>query len=299
MKSGFVSIIGRPNVGKSTLLNAIIGQKIAIMSDKPQTTRNIISGIYTTKEAQIIFVDTPGIHKPVSELGQRMTNSAYSQIKGVDAIFYMVSAYDKIGTGDEMILERLKTAKVPVYLIINKIDLLKNKSDIDKVIIEYKDHMDFKGVFPVSAKEKINLDFLLNEIKELLPEGPQYYPSDQVTDHPEKFIISEMIREKILYFTKEEVPHSVAVVIEYMQPSRDNEDIVECHANIYVERKSQKGILIGHQGQMMKKIKQNAKRDIKNILGSNIDLQLWVKVKEDWRNKSASLRVLGYSVDNF
>ncbi len=299
MKSGFVSIIGRPNVGKSTLLNAIIGQKIAIMSDKPQTTRNIISGIYTKEDCQIIFVDTPGIHKPVSELGQRMTDASYSQIKGVDAIFYMVSSYDKVGLGDEMILERLKTAKVPVYLIINKIDLLKNKADIDKVIMEYKDQLDFKGVFPVSAKEKINLPYLLDEIKDLLPEGPKYYPDNQVTDHPEKFIISEMIREKILYFTKEEVPHSVAVVIEYMQPSKEDDNILECHANIFVERKSQKGILIGHQGQMMKKIKQTAKRDIRNLLGNNIDLQLWVKVKEDWRNKSASLRVLGYHTDNF
>ncbi|MFI3252066.1 MAG: GTPase Era [bacterium] len=299
MKSGFVSIIGRPNVGKSTLMNAILGQKIAIMSDKPQTTRNIISGIYTKEDCQIIFVDTPGIHKPVSELGQRMTEAAYSQIKGVDAIFYMVSSYDKAGLGDEMILEKLKTAKSPVYLIINKIDLLKNRADIDKVIMEYKDKIDFKGVFPVSAKEKTNLTFLLDEIKELLPEGPQYYPADQVTDHPEQFIICEMIREKILYFTKEEVPHSVAVTIEYMQPSKDIPDVIECHANIFVERKSQKGILIGHQGQMMKKIKQNAKRDIRNLLGNNIDLQLWVKVKDDWRNKSASLRVLGYHTDNF
>ncbi len=299
MKSGFVSIIGRPNVGKSTLLNALIGQKIAIMSDKPQTTRNIISGIYTKDDCQIIFVDTPGIHKPVSELGQRMTDVAYSQIRGVDAILYMVSAYDRVGTGDEMIFERLKTAKVPVYLIINKIDLLDSRAEIDRVILEYKDKINFSGVYPISAKEKINLPHLVDEIKGFLPEGPKYYPDNQVTDHPERFIIGEMIREKVLYFTREEVPHSVAVVIESLKPAVDDPDMLECYATIYVERKSQKGILIGHNGEMMKKIKTNARRDIRNLLGNNLYLEIWVKVKEDWRNRSGALRQMGYGTDNF
>lgn len=299
MKSGFVSIIGRPNVGKSTLLNALIGQKIAIMSDKPQTTRNIISGIYTKDDCQIIFVDTPGIHKPVSELGQRMTDVAYSQIRGVDAILYMVSAYDRVGTGDEMIFERLKTAKVPVYLIINKIDLLDSRAEIDRVILEYKDKINFSGVYPISAKEKINLPYLVDEIKGFLPEGPKYYPDNQVTDHPERFIIGEMIREKVLYFTREEVPHSVAVVIESLKPAVDDPDMLECYATIYVERKSQKGILIGHNGDMMKKIKTNARRDIRNLLGNNLYLEIWVKVKEDWRNRSGALRQMGYGTDNF
>ncbi len=299
MKSGFVSIIGRPNVGKSTLLNAIIGQKVAIMSDKAQTTRNTISGIYTTDDCQIVFVDTPGIHKPVSELGKRMTDVAYQQTRGVDAILVMVSAYDKLGPGDEMIFERLSKSTLPIYLIVNKIDLFENKSDIDRAIIQYKDKLNFKGIFPISAKEKTNLSFLLDEIKGFLPEGPKYYPDNQITDHPERFIIGEMIREKVLYFTREEIPHSVAVVIESLKPDMDDPAILECHATIYVERKSQKGILIGKNGEMMKKIKTNARRDIRNLLGSNVYLEIWVKVKEDWRNRSGALRQLGYGNDNF
>ena len=299
MKSGFVVIIGRPNVGKSTFLNAIIGKKIAIMSNKPQTTRNTISGVYTTEEEQIIFIDTPGIHKPHNELGQRMTNSAYQSTRGVDAILWMISAKEHFTVGEEMIIENIKNTKTPVFLCINKIDLLKNRSDVDKIILEYKDKMNFQGIYPISALEKQNIEHVINDISELLPEGPQYYPSDMITDHPEKFLIAEIIREKVLINTEEEVPHSVAVVIDMLRPNEDNPNVIDCYASIYVERKSQKGIIIGAGGAMLKKIGSQARKDIINILGSKVYLEIWVKVKEDWRNRENALKALGYGIDNF
>ena len=299
MKSGFVAIIGRPNVGKSTFLNAIIGKKIAIMSNKPQTTRNTISGVYTTEEEQIIFIDTPGIHKPHNELGQRMTNSAYQSTRGVDAILWMISAKEHFTVGEEMIIENIKNTKTPVFLCINKIDLLKNRSDVDKIILEYKDKMNFQGIYPISALEKQNIEHVINDISGLLPEGPQYYPSDMITDHPEKFLIAEIIREKVLINTEEEVPHSVAVVIDMLRPNEDNPNVIDCYASIYVERKSQKGIIIGAGGAMLKKIGSQARKDIINILGSKVYLEIWVKVKEDWRNRENALKALGYGIDNF
>ncbi len=298
-KSGFVTIIGRPNVGKSTLLNSILGKKIAIMSDKPQTTRNTILGVYTTSDAQIIFTDTPGIHKPHHELGQRMVNASYDSIKGVDAVFFMISAVDKIGTGDKMIIEHLKAIRKPIYLIINKIDLLKKKSDVDRVILDYMNELNFEGIYPVSALEHTNVDILLEEIKKLLPEGPQYYPSDMVSDHPERFIVGELIREKILQLTKEEVPHSVAVVIESMKQDETNPNLVNIYATIYVERDSQKKIVIGAGGSMLKEIGTRARKDINSLLGSKAHLELWVKVKKDWTDRPETLASLGYGKDNF
>lgn len=299
MKSGFVAIIGRPNVGKSTFLNKVIGKKIAIMSDKPQTTRNTISGVYTTEEEQIIFIDTPGIHKPHNELGSRMTNSAYQATRGVDAILWIISAKEHFTVGEEMILENIKNSRVPIYLCINKIDLLKNKSDVDKIILEYKDKHDFKGIYPISALEGKNIEYVLNDIKDLLPEGPKYYPDDMVTDHPERFLIAEIIREKVLHNTQEEVPHSVAVVIDMLRKNEENPNVIDCYASIYVERKSQKGIIIGAGGAMLKKIGAQARKDIINILGSKVYLEIWVKVKEDWRNRENALKALGYGIDNF
>ena len=299
MKSGFVAIIGRPNVGKSTFLNAIIGKKIAIMSNKPQTTRNTISGVYTTKDTQIVFIDTPGIHKPHNELGERMTKSAYQSTRGVDAILWMISAKEHFTTGEEMILNNIKNTNTPIFLCINKIDLLKNRNEIDKIIIEYKDKHNFKGIYPISALENQNINHVIKDIEELLPEGPQYYPADMITDHPERFLIAEIIREKVLQNTEEEVPHSVAVVIDMMKKNEDNPNVVDCYASIYVERKSQKGIIIGAGGAMLKKIGAQARKDIINILGSKVYLEIWVKVKEDWRNRENALKALGYGIDNF
>lgn len=297
--SGFVSIVGRPNVGKSTFLNSVLGRKIAIMSDKAQTTRNTIQGVYNDEESQVIFIDTPGMHKPKHELGRMMQNAAVQSLKGIDAVLFMVSAVEKIGTGDLMIIERLKQLKVPVYLIINKIDLLETKHEIDEVIVSYSKEMKFEGVFPISAIENRNIDKLIEGIKKLLPEGPQYYPDGQISDHPERFLIAELIREKVLHFTEEEIPHSVAVVVESLKPLEENPEIVECHATIYVERNSQKGILIGAGGLMLKKIGTQARKDIQNLLATRMHLDLWVKVKKDWRSKKGDLRVLGYAEDNF
>ncbi len=298
-KSGFITIIGRPNVGKSTLLNTIVGHKIAIMSNKPQTTRNTILGIYTAPDCQIVFTDTPGIHKPNNELGKRMVESSYNSIKDVDGIFFMVNAKEEIGTGERMIIENLKKTRKPIYLIINKIDLLKKKSDIDKVVASYINELPFKGIYPISAKENLNIDILLNDIKGLLSPGPKYYPDDMISDHPERFIVGELIREKILELTHEEVPHSVAVTIDLMKKNEIDPEMVEIYATIYVERASQKKIIIGSNGQLIKNIKLRAKKDIKNLLGSKCQLDLWVKIKEDWRDRPDTLRVLGYSNDSF
>jgi GTP-binding protein Era len=298
--SGFVTILGRPNVGKSTLLNQVIGKKIAIMSDKPQTTRNTILGVYTTDETQIIFTDTPGIHKPIKELGRRMVDASYNAAKGVDAIFFMVSAIEKIGEGDRMIISHLKEMHMPIYLLINKIDLLKNpKEELPEIILSYMNEFKFEEVFPISAKERINIDELLENIIKFLPVGPKYYPEDMITDHPERFICAELIREKCLELTKEEVPHSIACVIDSMKKVEDRDDLVEIFATIFVERDSQKKIIIGKNGQMIKEIGTRARRDINSLLGSKSHLNLWVKVKKDWTNRPDYLRALGYDKDNF
>ncbi|MBP1044116.1 GTPase Era [Vagococcus sp. BWB3-3] len=290
-KSGFVAIIGRPNVGKSTLLNRIVRQKIAIMSDKAQTTRNKIQGVYTTPEAQIVFIDTPGIHKPKHRLGDFMVETAYSALREVDAVLFMVSAEQPRGRGDDFIIERLKNSQAPVYLIINKIDTI-HPDKLFGIIEDYRQQMDFKEVVPISATEGNNVEKLLEVIEGEMPEGPQYYPEDQVTDHPEYFIVSELIREKVLQLTREEVPHSVAVVVEDMK--RDEYDKVHIQATIIVERSSQKGILIGKGGLMMKDIGIKARKDIENLLGNKVYLELWVKVQKNWRDKQKYLQDYGY-----
>lgn len=298
-KSGFVTIIGRPNVGKSTFLNKVIGHKIAIMSDKPQTTRNTILGVLTTDEAQIVFTDTPGVHKAQSELGERMNESTYNATQGQDAILFMVSAVEPIGPGDKMIIERLKKVKRPVYLLINKVDLLKDKKEIQKIIVSYMNEMEFKEIYPISAKEGINIDSLVKNLVDFLPEGPKFYPDDMLTDHPERFIVSEIIREKLLYFTEEEVPHSIACIIDSMKKSEDDPNYVDIYATIYVERDSQKRIVVGKDGAMLKKVKELARRDINRLLGSKANLTLWVKVKKDWTNRPDVLKALGFEKDNF
>ncbi|GAX01780.1 GTPase Era [Secundilactobacillus silagei] len=295
-RSGFVAIVGRPNVGKSTLLNRVVGQKVAIMSDKPQTTRNKIQGIYTTNDAQIVFIDTPGIHKPKSELGDYMMKSALSSLNEVDAVIMMVNAEQRRGAGDNFIIDRLKTVKKPVYLVVNKIDQI-TPDDLLVVIDQYKDALKWQEVLPISALEGNNVEEMLNELVGKLPHGPQYYPDDQVTDHPERFIVSELIREKIFQLTRQEIPHSVAVVIEKMK--RQNEQKVHIQATIIVDRPTQKGILIGKGGSMLKKIGTLARKDIENLLGDKVYLELWVKVVPGWRDKSSALQSYGYRKDDY
>ena len=290
-KSGFVAIVGRPNVGKSTFMNYVLGQKIAIMSDKAQTTRNKIQGVYTKDDAQIVFLDTPGIHKPKHELGEFMVKSAYSALKEVDAVLFMVNVSEKRGPGDDFIIEKLKGIKTPIFLVLNKIDLVTPEVLLERVE-SYKDALDFAGVFPISVLQGNNVNELMEGLINALPEGPQYYPADQITDHPEYFVVSELIREKILQLTQEEIPHSVAVTVDKMQ--KDEFDKVHVYANIIVERKSQKGIIIGKGGRLLKEIGTRARRDIQQLLGNKVYLELWVKVEKDWRKRKSNLQEYGY-----
>lgn len=295
-RSGFVAIIGRPNVGKSTLLNRLVGQKIAIMSDKAQTTRNKIQGVYTREDAQIVFIDTPGIHKPKHALGEFMVKTAYSSLQGVDAVLVVVNANEKIGPGDRFVIDKIKNIEVPVFLLINKIDLLTG-DELLPVIDSFSQEFDFDQIFPISATEGDNVPKMLETLIDILPEGPQYYPTDQIMDHPEYFLVAELIREKILHLTREEIPHSVAVQVHSMQ--RNEDDKVEVQASIIVERKSQKGIIIGAQGSMIKKIGQLARRDIEHLLGDKIYLDLWVKVQKDWRDRPSHLSDFGYRKQDY
>lgn len=296
-KSGFISIIGRPNVGKSTYLNRVIGQKIAIMSDKPQTTRNKVQGVLTTNDAQLVFIDTPGIHKPKHKLGDFMMKVAQNTLKEVDLVLFMVNAEEGYGRGDEFIIEKLKSIKTPVFLVINKIDRI-DPDRLLTVIETYREKLDFAEVVPISALEGNNVERLLQQIKEYMPQGPQYYPADQVTDHPERFIVSELIREKALHLTREEIPHSIAVVLDKMAPM-DGKEVIHVMATIIVERDSQKGIIIGKRGSMLKEIGKRARVDIENLLGSKVFLELWVKVQKDWRNKMSQLRDYGFREDEY
>ncbi|WP_408006821.1 GTPase Era [Pseudalkalibacillus sp. A8] len=296
-KSGFVSIIGRPNVGKSTLLNHVLGQKIAIMSDKPQTTRNKIHGVYTTEQEQIVFIDTPGIHKPKHKLGDFMTKIAQETLNEVDIILFLINAEEGYGRGDQFILNRLKNVNRPIFLVINKIDRV-HPDDLLPIIEQYREKLDFAEIVPISALNGNNVTTLMEQLTNYLEEGPQYYPEDQVTDHPERFVAAELIREKVLHLTHEEVPHSVAVVIDEMK-RRENGNMVDITATIVVERSSQKGILIGKQGGMLKKIGSLARQDIEHLLGSKVYLELWVKVQKDWRNRPFNLRDFGFSEDTY
>ncbi|MTD29995.1 GTPase Era [Planomicrobium sp. YIM 101495] len=297
-KSGFISIIGRPNVGKSTFLNRVVGQKIAIMSDKPQTTRNKVQGVVTTDASQMIFIDTPGINEPRHKLGDFMLKVAKNTFREVDVLLFVASGVDRVGKEDRFVLEMLKGLDVPVFLVVNKIDQV-HPDQLPKVIEGYKQEFDFAEVVPISALQGNNVENLLAKIGEYLPEGPQYYPADQITDHPERFIISELIREKALHLTREEVPHSIAVVIEKIAPDKEHEHMIRVQATIMVERDSQKGIVIGKRGAVLKEIGSRARKDIENLLGSKVFLELWVKVQKDWRNKSVHLRDFGFRDDEY
>ena len=298
-KSGFISIIGRPNVGKSTFLNRVIGQKIAIMSDKPQTTRNKVQGVLTLENSQMIFIDTPGIHIPKHKLGDFMLKVAKNTLREVDVIIFMVNAVEPRGKIDEYIMEMLENNETPVFLVINKIDQVHPEKLVD-IIESYTKKYDFAEILPISALQGNNVDKLLETIQSYLPQGPQYYPADQVTDHPERFIISELIREKVLHLTREEIPHSIAVVIDNIKKEEDTEkDMIRVSATIIVERDSQKGIVIGKKGALLKEVGIRARKDIEMLLGTNVYLELWVKVQKDWRNKSAHLKDYGFRDDEY
>ena len=290
MKSGFISIIGRPNVGKSTLLNGILGEKIAIATSKPQTTRNTIRGIYTTGDCQMVFIDTPGIHKPKTKLGNFMTDSALNTFKEVDLVLFLVDDSLSQGPGDKYIVEMLKNINTPKFLVINKMDKI-NPEDYEKIYNEYEQTGIFDEIFPVSALEQKNIDILLESIEKFMPEGPQYFPSDMITDHPERFLVSEILREKVLMFLEDEVPHGVAIEIESFQ---EEERVTRISAVVYCEKKSHKGIIIGQGGRKLKGIGKSAREEIEALLGNKVFLQLWVKVKENWRNSDFALSNFGY-----
>ena len=291
-KSGFVTLIGRPNVGKSTLMNRLIGQKIAITSNKPQTTRNRIQTVYTCKEGQIIFLDTPGIHKAKNKLGEYMVAVAERTLREVDVILWLVEPTTFIGAGERHIAEQLKNIDTPVILVINKIDTV-SKADILTFIDTYKDLLDFKEIIPVSALKGENTDDLLSSIFNYLDEGPCYYDEDTITDQPERQIVAELIREKALRNLSDEVPHGVAVAIDSMK-ERSSGNIIDIDATIVCERSSHKGIIIGKQGSMLKKIGTDARHDIEALLDCKVNLKLWVKVKKDWRDSDFLIKKFGY-----
>lgn len=291
MKSGFVGIVGRPNVGKSTLMNTVIGEKIAIVSEKPQTTRTRIQGIYTCDDGQIIFIDTPGIHKPKHLLGEYMVKVSTRSLEEVDIIYFMTDVTRPFGGGERFILNQLKDAAVPIFLLVNKIDLV--SEDVVKEFIQsFQSYMTFTEVIPISATEGINIPLVMAKTFEYLPDGPLYYPADDLTDQPVSFIIEELIREKALLLTRDEVPHSLAVEVEELK--KQSGEKVYCRAVIYTERDSQKGIIIGKNGKMLKNIGEQSRRDIEKMLDSQVYLDLWVKVKKNWRDNESNLNQLGY-----
>ncbi|WP_058486370.1 GTPase Era [Defluviitalea phaphyphila] len=291
-RSGFVTLIGRPNVGKSTLMNTLVGEKIAIMSDKPQTTRNRIQSILTKDDFQIVFIDTPGIHKPKHKLGEYMVKVASNTLNEVDIVLMLVEPSKVIGQGDRFIISQLENIKTPVVLVINKIDTVE-KETLLEIIDSYKDLYNFAHIVPISAYTGENCDRLLKVVSEMLPQGPKYFPEDMITDQPEKQLVAELIREKALHLLQKEIPHGIAVEIESMN-SRENKDIVDIQAVIYCERDSHKAIIIGKQGSMLKQIGSRARKDIERLLGSKVFLELWVKVKKNWRNDLIKLKNFGF-----
>lgn len=292
-KSGFVAIIGRPNVGKSTLMNHLIGQKIAITSKKPQTTRNKIQTVYTCQDGQIIFLDTPGIHKAKNKLGEYMVNVAEQTLKDVDVILWLVEPTTYIGAGEKHIAEQLQKTSLPVILVINKVDIVK-KEDILQVIDNYRKLYDFAEIIPASALRGQNTKDIVNSLFKYMPYGPMFYDEDTVTDQPQRQIVAEIIREKALHALDEEIPHGIAVTIEKMR-ERKGQHIVDIEATIICERDSHKGIIIGKQGSMLKKIGSNARFEIEKMLEERVNLKIWVKVKKDWRDSDTLMKNFGYN----
>lgn len=290
-KSGFITIIGRPNVGKSTLINNVIGEKLSIVSCKPQTTRNNIRAVLTKEDCQLIFLDTPGIHKPRHKLGEYMVKIAEESTNEVDLIVFMTTPQEEIGKGDEMILEGLKNINKPVFLVINKVD--ENPPElVAKTLQVYSSYMNFTEIIPISAKRDKNVELLKDLMIKYMPEGPKYYPEEMITDQQERFVISEIIREKALKLLSEEVPHGIA--IEIISMKKNNKGMYNIDANILCEKDSHKGIIIGRGGQMLKKISTYARQDMEKFLNARVNLQVWVKVKKEWRDSSFMLKELGY-----
>lgn len=292
-KSGFVTLVGRPNVGKSTLMNRMIGQKIAITSNKPQTTRNRIQTVYHDERGQIVFLDTPGIHKAKNKLGEYMVNAAESTFQEVDLVLWLVEATTFIGQGERHIAEELKKSAAPVILVMNKIDTVK-KEEVLECIAAYKDVMDFAEIVPVSARTGESVEHLITTMFEYLEEGPQFYDEDTITDQPERQIVAELIREKALRLLQDEIPHGIAVSIERMKERPGKNPLMDIDATIVCERDSHKGIIIGKQGAMLKKIGSNARYEIERMLESKVNLKLWVKVKKDWRDSDFLIKNFGY-----
>ena len=295
MKTGFAALVGRPNAGKSTLLNQILDRKIAIVSDKAQTTRHRITGILTNEEGQIVFLDTPGIHKPRHKLGERMVDIAQSSLYDADVIYYLVDITQDYGPGEQYIVQQLQKTDAPIFLILNKIDRVE-KALVLRQIAEWQNRLEFAEIFPLSARKGDNVEQLVATTFNYLEEGPQFYPADSVTDQPEEIVIAELIREQILLATRDEVPHSIAVIVEQMKLQDDGKIYVG--ATIYVERDSQKGIIIGRGGTMLRKIGSKARREIEFLLGEKVYLDLWVKVNEDWRNKETAIKSFYYDDDS-
>lgn len=291
-KSGFAAVIGRPNVGKSTLMNQLVGEKVAIMSSKPQTTRNSIRGVLNRPNSQMVLVDTPGLHKPKNKLGDFMMKSALNTLNDVDAILYLVEPENAVGPGDRYIMEMLKDIKTPVILVINKIDV-SDSEQLDKCYGLYEAMGLFQRIIPVSAILGVNLEQVLREIEAILPEGPRYFPEDMITDQPERVIVAELIREKLLQYLEQEIPHGVAVVTERMRLNEEKQ-LFEVQATIFCEKKSHKGMIIGKNGRKLKGIGKSAREDMERFLGTKVFLELWVKVKEGWRDQPSSLRDFGY-----
>ncbi len=295
MKTGFISIIGRANAGKSTLLNALLKQKVSIISPKPQTTRNNIQGILTTAEAQYVFIDTPGVHKPHHELGRTLNKNAFTALQDVDVVYLIVDASQPFGTGDEFLLERIKNSDAPCFLLLNKIDRLK-KEEVLKNLTEWQKRYNFQEIIPISALQADNLEELLKTTLPYMEEGPMFYPEDQVSDHGRTFQVQEIIREKILYKTEEEIPHSIAVLCEEI-----DEQETKCYirALVIVERDSQKAIIIGKQAAMIKAIRMAAQKDLKKLFHKRVDLELYVRVEHNWRNRTNKLQQFGYKEDEY
>ena len=295
MKTGFAALVGRPNAGKSTLLNQILDRKIAIVTDKAQTTRHSITGILTNEEGQIVFLDTPGIHKPRHKLGERMVDIAQSSLYDADVIYYLVDITQDYGPGEQYIVQQLQKTDAPIFLILNKIDRVE-KAHVLRQIAEWQNRLEFAEIFPLSARKGDNVEQLVATTFNYLEEGPQFYPADSVTDQPEEIVIAELIREQILLATRDEVPHSIAVIVEQMKLQDDGKIYVG--ATIYVERDSQKGIIIGRGGTMLRKIGSKARREIEFLLGEKVYLDLWVKVNDDWRNKETAIKSFYYDDDS-
>lgn len=297
-KSAFIAIVGRPNVGKSSILNKMLGQKIAIVSSKPQTTRTRIMGVLTEEETQLVFIDTPGIHKPRTELGKYMVKSVNESVSGVDACLLVTEACRDITDTELKLIEKFKAMDVPAILAINKIDTVKEKSDLMLQIARYSEKFDFEAVVPVSAQNNSGIDELKNELKKLAQEGGHLFDEDTLTDQPERVLAAEMIREKMLRLLDKEIPHGTAVVVERMR-TREDKEIIDMDATIYCERDSHKGIIIGKQGAMLKKIGSYARQDMEAFFNCKVNLTMWVKVKEDWRNREGLLRSFGFDKSDF